>query len=482
MSTPYYILGIAILCSSCGDSGEKKISLEQTRAAIEVRDAWRDELKPVEIVAEGSINGADKIGVRLTSDGETAIHQFLGNGTYKPEKPSLTADTASVVSACWPPSNSDTLSLTAPFSDLIYGKETEREVDGRLSFTIRFQSSMALLRFCIQSDTLGDILNSLTLKGDAIITKATYMPYGGKWIETSGEGMSVVIASDCLLNNGRNHDFFLLPCDVASDIVLVATVNGKGHLLKTKIPPLTAGSMTQLNLTVGNNGSLTPKSSWVDNDRKTDLRRIASVDTVRVGNYLRRDGYVVAKRDTICVAVVYETNGKHGKAVAIDDIPGTFTFGSKNLTSNVVLATIDGKRNEGVVNGSASSDDERLIYKTDMPYPETTAFGFKSGAELTTKLLSSKTGKEEGSMLTAVEKQHCSYVPSLAELTEIYYRFQPYANSNLSSLIEPMTGEYITSSESSDHNFYGIDMEKGVIMSNYSKQYAKLKLRLFYLF
>ena len=75
MSTSYYIPGIALalVCISCGGSDEKKVSLEQTRAAIEVRDAWQNELKPVEVKAEGSIGGADRIGVRLTSDGTTSI-------------------------------------------------------------------------------------------------------------------------------------------------------------------------------------------------------------------------------------------------------------------------------------------------------------------------------------------------------------------------------------------------------------------------
>lgn len=484
MSTSYYIPGIALalICTSCGGSDEKKVSLEQTRAAIEVRDAWQNELKPVEIKAEGSIGGADRIGVRLTTDGSTSILPFSGNGTFKPDKPSLMADTAASAAACWPMSNADTLSLTAPFSDLICGRETARTVGDRMSFQMKFQSSMALLRFCLESDNLSDILTSLTLKGEAIKTKVIYMPYAGKWIETSGEGVPMVDATDCLLNNGRNHDFYIVPCDDASDIVLSAVVNGKEHLLKTKIPPLAAESMTQLNLKVEEGGLLVPKSSWVDNERKTDLRRIATVDSVAIGNYLRTDGLIVAKRDTLTIAVVIETDGKHGKAIAIDDLPGTYTFGQKSLTSGHILSTIDGKRTEGIINDSASSEDERLIYKPDIPYSEDTAFGMKDGANLTSQLLKCKGKKDDNSMLTPLEKYHCSYVPTLAEMAETYYKLQPYAHTNLTDLIEPFLGEYLTCSESTDHNFYGIEMTKGVVMSNYSKQYAQLKLRLFYLF
>lgn len=477
------IMGIMLICASCGNSEEKRPSLEQTRAAIEVRDAWRDELKPVEITASGAIAGADRIGVRLTSDGKTDFLVFVGTpDCLKPEQPSLMADTASAVSACWPLSSSDTLSLTAPFSDRIFGLESGRTVGARLSFQMKFQSSMALLRFCMESDNLTDVLESLTLKGESVATRGIYVPYNGKWIEKSGEGMSVGIDVDCLVNSSRNHDFYLIPCDAASDIVLSAVVNGSEYLLKTKIPPLSAGSMTQLNLKIEKNGQLLPKSSWVDNLRKTDLRKVAVVDTVKAGHFLRKDGLVVAKRDTMTVAVVFQTDGRHGKAVAIEDMPGTFSFGDKNLTSGIIFETIDGQRNEGIINDSSSSEEERLIYKPEIPYSENTAFGHNDGAELTSRLLNKKRGKEDGTMLTEIEKYHCSYIPTVAEMAQMYFLFQPYAHSHLPELIEPFNGEYLTCSESSDHNYYGIEMSKGIVMSNYSKQYAKLKLRLFYLF
>lgn len=484
MSIRYsYMIGVALICGSCGRSDEKRSSLEQTRAAIEVRDAWREELKPVEITASGAITGADRIGVRLTSDGKTDFHSFVGTPEcFKPEQPSLMADTASVVSACWPLSSSDTLSLTAPFSDRIFGYESGRTVGARLSLQMKFQSSMALLRFCFESDNLSDVLESLTLKGEYVATRGKYIPYNGKWIEKSGEGMPLGIDADCLANSGRSHDFYLIPCDAASDIILSAMVNGKEYLLKTKIPPLSAGSMTQINLKTDKTGQLLPKSSWVDNQYKRDLRKVAVVDTIKTGHYLRKDGLVVAKRDTMTVAVVFQTDGRHGKAVAIEDAPGTFSFGNKSLSSGTIFGSIDGQRNEGIINETASSEEERLIYKPDMPYPKTTAFGNTDGAGLTSLLLNKNGGKDEGAMLNAVERHHGSYVPTLAEMAQTYYLLQSYSHSNLSELIEPFTGEYLTCSESSDHNYYGIEMSKGIVMSNYSKQYAKLKLRLFYLF
>lgn len=240
--------------------------------------------------------------------------------------------------------------------------------------------------------------------------------------------------------------------------------------------------MTQLNLKVEDKGLLLPKSSWVDNERKTDLRKIASVDSVAVGHYLRKDGLIVAKRDTLTVAVVYQTDGKHGKSVAIDDTPGAFSFGAKSLTSGTVFQTIDGQRAEGVINDSSASEDERLIYKPEMPYSADTAFGFKDGSSLTSSLMRSKSGKDEGSALAVTEKHRGAYIPTLAEMADLYYRLQPYAHTKLGDLIEPFTGEYLTCSESSTQTIYGIDMTKGVVMSHYSKQHSHLKLRLIYLF
>lgn len=47
---------------------------------------------------------------------------------------------------------------------------------------------------------------------------------------------------------------------------------------------------------------------------------------------------------------------------------------------------------------------------------------------------------------------------------------------------ELMQREYLTVSESSDKTFYLIDMENGIVTGTLSKQYAGLRLRLFYLF
>lgn len=477
MKPIFAIFAIALM--GCSNSNDSKVTLEQTRAASQVRSAWEKELRPVSMETE--LEGVARISAKVTQEGKVDFVPFRFDGkSFIAENPSWTADTASAVCGAFPVSLSDTLDLSAPFSERLFGKESGRSIGERLYIKMNFKSSMALLRFNIESNNLKDVLEALTLMGSEAATTGKYSPYNGRWTEIGGKGMPCKLRVDRLLNGGGNHDFYLIPADAAQSISLVALVNGKEFVFENKIPPLAAGSMTQINLELGK--QLIAKSSWVDNERKIEIKSVNQVDTVKVGNYLRKDGYIVAKRDTLCVAIVIETDGKHGKAVAIEDYQSLCTFGYKTLTSNILFQTIDGKRTEGVINDNDASDEEYLVFKPDMPYSDKCAFGYMDGARLTNALRNTIVKHEEASMLTVTEKHPSSYVPSLGEMAKLYYLLQPYSHAEVGSLIEPLSGEYATSSESTEHTFYGIAMDKGIVMSNYSKQYAQLKLRLFYLF
>ena len=465
-----YCIILTLALMGCTHSSGHRVTLEQTRAASQTRQAWRQELRPMLI--SGNVD-VPEIGVRISSaDGVDFVPFRFHDKSFSADR-ALSVDTASTVSACYPASDSDIIDIHAPFSERLYGQECARSVGENIDVKMNFKSAVALLRFSFASDNIKDMLEKLTLKGEAIATTAKYSPYNGQWTEIGGQGQPVGLRVDALLNGCRHRDFYLIPTESDQDITLAAVVNGKEYLYTTKIPPLAAGSMTQINLHLGR--ELTAKSSWVDNERKIEIASVTTVDTVRVGNYLRKDGLVVAKRDTTCVAVVIESDGKHGKAVAIEDYPTTCNFGGKMLTSGTVFNTIDGYRTEGIINDREASEDEHLVYKPGMPYHDTCAFGYLDGADLTNRLRCGRFGDE--SMLAAVAKHPCSYVPSLAEMAWLYYLLR-YDEL----LIEPLAGEYLTSSESSFHSFYGIEMTKGIVMPNYSKQYALLKLRLFYLF
>jgi len=85
-------------------------------------------------------------------------------------------------------------------------------------------------------------------------------------------------------------------------------------------------------------------------------------------------------------------------------------------------------------------------------------------------------------MIDETQRHPGSYVPSLAEMTALYYQLRCSERGTVWEQFGIPSGEYLTSSESTSHSFYMMDMENGIITGTLSKQYAKMQLRLFYLF
>ena len=85
-------------------------------------------------------------------------------------------------------------------------------------------------------------------------------------------------------------------------------------------------------------------------------------------------------------------------------------------------------------------------------------------------------------MLQEAARHPGGYVPSLGELAKLYYLLECDKSSLLKGLIDPLQGEYLTSSESGKDTFYMMDFTNGIVTGGLSKRYAKAKLRLFYLF
>ena len=86
-------------------------------------------------------------------------------------------------------------------------------------------------------------------------------------------------------------------------------------------------------------------------------------------------------------------------------------------------------------------------------------------------------------MLSELISVKGAYIPTVAELAHLYYLLQPYADTPLViDGIDWPEGEYLSSSESSDSTFYMFDFNHGVVTGAFSKQFARLKLRLFYIF
>ena len=507
MQNIYLLLVILLIGISCKEQKPQKQPLAAQETAVKVRDNWKEAEKPIHIEVEGLSSNtpfsSDTFSV-YTDKNENVPYHIKGNSLLAVGKGLSSEDTTITVRLCFPYrkdlSTKDTLHLKLPFGEQLYGIEQSRPIGENIRVGMKLHSSLTMLRINIASDRLCDMLDELWIFGENLISEADYQPYFGKWLNEKGNGILTTETDDCLLNNGRNHDFHLVPTGKQTPITLFAKVNKRDHALKTILPPLQAGSLIQLNIKVGKGGQLHVESSWVESERTLSIPSTTKVDSVRIGCFLQEDGTISMKKDSHSIGVVIETDGKHGKAVALENVEGMYTFGNRLLTSGMKFQTIDGKRMEGIVNPiQAKSVDEkdRIIFKPNMPYPNDCALGYAYGEKLTEKLIErsekssladvisqAQTGlfKPSKQMLSILSSHKGSYIPSLGEMVHLYYLLQPYSEVKIPDNLIPLQGEYLTSSESSENTFYMMDMQEGIINGSSSKRFSKGRIRLFYLF
>ena len=485
----FLMICIGLLLASCGGKGQPKSTVAAIESGEKTRMEWQKALKPIEVRIEGmeeTTPAWPHLGVYMDVNATTpeerqalagAVFTRKGDVYVSGNRHAVTSDTTAAISVCYPfrkgLGTNDTLRLTAPFDENLYGVETRRSIGKVIEPTFRLQSSMA----CI------------TLIGDDIYTAGCYQPYTGRWLDKEATGGVQAESADCLLNNGRKHDLYLIPTGTACSTILIIRINGKDHALRTMLPPLTAGSMTHLSIRKDSEG-VAINGSWVETERNLAYEhRMMPVDSVQTGHYLQKDGTIQAERDTLSIAVVMETDGRHGKAVALSDCQGQFVFSGNNISSGRRFPTIDGKRKEGIINPTTGiGEDDKIIYKPGMPYPNDCALGYADGASLTQSLLEANGQAKQSpffgrqAMLQEAARHPGSYVPSLGELAKLYYLLECDKASSLKGLIGPLEGEYLTCSESGKDTFYLMDFSNGIVTGGLSKRYAQAKLRLFYLF
>ncbi len=488
--------------------------MQAQNTASQTRAHWEQAKKPFVISFEDDKNFNEPLSLGVYAQLNDATQEectalggvvFVKKGREYScaDRNASTTDTTALIYACFPYHKGltaqDTLQMKAPFVDQLFATESNRSFTSVTNVRMKMQSSMAQLRIKMESDDVRDRLNSLQISGDEIYTEGVYKPYSGQWISKVMNGGINADSKEILLNNGRNHDFYLIPTDVKGVVNFFARINERNYAVKATLPPLVAGSLTQLILRKGKDG-LTITSSWVESKRPLlEPQPKNAVDTVKVGYYLQKEGYISKQPDSNSIALIIETEGKHGKAIALNDAVGNYCFSKKPMTSKQLFTTVDGKRKEGVLNPRKEDgveEENAIIYKPKMPYSERCALGYQQGEVLTHKLLTSSSSINDittqahtginlprKSMLEETLKHPGSYVPSLAEMTKFYYSLHPFKDRPLMALgLQEPRGEYLTSTEQSSSSFYMIDFDHGIIAGGLSKQYAKLQLRLFYLF
>lgn len=500
---PFYFIFLALFIVSCGGKEQGKITTQAMSTAEQVREQWLKSRKALEFVVNteqpNALMKIRRLGIYSLS-GDATIEEKLSltgipfrydsDGRFVPESGKVvTGDSTAVFYACYPYmpgiTLKDTLSLKSPYQEFLYGVEEARFVGERFAVQLRMRCAASLLRLRLESRNITDRLSKVSVAGQQVYTQASYLPYTGEWCRLSGEKRPIEYTFDRVMNNYQFVNVLLPPVNMPNDITIAVSMNAKEHILHTTLPRLGSGEMVQLNLMLESSG-LKVTSSWVEEKRDFLFAEEAKADTVKVGHFVQNDGTVSIVRDSASVAVVITTDGKHGKAVALKDCDGLRRFSSENLSSGKVFRTVDGTKKEGFINPNRSAgieEKKKLVYKPNLPYPEDCALGYKNGCSLCQVLLEKHKRDDSEEMLTELLSEKGAYVPTIAELAYLYYLLQPYAGGSLKiEGIDWPEGEYLSSSESSDSTFYMFDFNHGVVTGAFSKQFARLKLRLFYVF
>jgi len=500
MNKSYYLILSLLLFLSCTGKEQKQPAPTAISTAESVRNNWMKSRKSIELLVEGispvSLKNIGRLGIYSVTKDATPQEQssLLGipfrydcGERFIPTSDILMGDSTARFYVCYPYhpglAPGKALTLKAPYEDYLFGQELSRNFTDKFSIRYKLNYSTSLLRLRLESPDITDHLHKVSVRGNHLYTKADYYPYTGIWQNLSGVNTSIEYPFDRLMNNYHFVDILLPPVDEQADIALSVNMNTSEFTTHTTLPRLVKGEMIQLNLSVEPSG-LRILSSWVQERTEPIIPREEPCDTIQVGYYLQSDGTIALVRDSASVAIVYETNGRHGKAVTLEDTPGLWRFSSRNYSSKKQFPTVDGIGTEGLINPiQADSTNYRFVYKPSLPYPKTCAFGYPYGSRLSKTLLSEAKDIQDDDMLYVLSLAKGTYIPSAAELTHLYYLLQPYSETKLSADgFTPLEGSYLSSSESSSSTFYMFDFTDGAIAGAFSKRFARLKLRLFYVF
>lgn len=243
----WLLLPCVLLLASCGKRQvTKSATVEAQQTAGKIRQGWATACRPLTITSEGMETGLPDIGVymHLADATDTERNAFYGvpfiydNGRYVAQKHhTVTADTLAAIYTCFPYRQGlaadDSLVLAAPFGENLYAVETARHIGKEISVEMDWRSSMVLLCIGCESDRLQERLDGLALTGENLCGQAVYQPYLGKWRPVGKGGTLNATDADCLLNNGRKHDFYLVPTDTEGAVTIAATIDGHPYAVRT---------------------------------------------------------------------------------------------------------------------------------------------------------------------------------------------------------------------------------------------------------
>lgn len=302
---------------------------------------------------------------------------------------------------------------------------------------------------------------------------------------SGGESYEISAKADQLMTHHYERDYAVTPFEEQTKVEIQVAVNDTLLYAATLLPHLLLDTRTQLNLSLSDK-RLRMVSSWIEDAAAGVREAPTSLDTVRVGCYLEGDGNITSGYTATSIAMVIETDGRHGKAVALSDVGGEWIFSSQGCSTGLTYETLDGSTREGSLSMRRAEGDSlsSLSYYPGCSLREG-ALCEQDGYSLCRRLAAA-TGDSpltEDDMLKACRLKEGSYIPSAAEMSSLYLMAMGYTREKLTGPhFELPYGVYLTSSESSDDTCYAVDFGRGAVSGYNSKRYTPLRIRLFYIF
>lgn len=298
-------------------------------------------------------------------------------------------------------------------------------------------------------------------------------------------GATVTMVADQLMTHPFQRDYSVDPCSSQTEVEIKVRAGDTVLVCRTLLPHLELDTRTQFNLSISPM-HLRMISSWIESQTEGLQYQVSSLDSVFVGYYLDNSGAITPDYKSTSVAMVIETDGRHGKAVALSDKEGEWIFSTLGSSSGQVFGTLDGKACEGFLPQKGVRGDSLhcLIYNPTLHIAEG-ALSEKDGYALCRKLnvSSRKETIRRNDMRNAYDLRIGAYVPSASEMARLFYYQNGYFKTGITGQgFKPLKGAYLTSSESGADTYYSFDFDQGALSGHNSKRYTPLKIRLYYIF
>lgn len=490
--TPIIILSIMamLFCSCAGKNGQDN-ALTAHNTVERVREEWSKVEKPLTITVidrdKEELEAIGSIGVFLSDNPEETVREFRFDGETFRALNDVNVDSTVVPVVIYPYRPgihpNDSIDADSEIGAAFIGiYNSTSQTSDNINVKMKLKEITALLRLKIKSDSITDVLEGIDVNCERGIAASHLRPFNGEWIETRATRSLRTVLTNCMVNNGRHHDFHMIPTEEAGEVIIGVKVNGQYLSVGTTLPPMRAGSITELGLTISNN-KLNIGSSWVDT-RHPFTKPVAKANAeILPLLYLKTDGTITETYDDNCVAVVIDTDGKHGKAVALTDTPGGMMFKGTDFSTGLVFQTVDGQFREGCFTPGTMQGNEgenNIAFNPNVRYSSKCALVHRNGGILSGYIVAN-CNLEVLEMFTTEAKLGTAYIPTVYELALLSFFLEKNKDLLPAEFIMP-DGFYTTCCESGGETFYSVDIIDKKISPHNSKQYPNTNLRLFYLF